>query len=88
MKSDKSGMIISKDKTEVTNISKHGFWLFHNGEEYFLAFKEFPWFRKANIEEITNVESPSESHLYWPGLDIDLHLDSIRNPEKFPLVSK
>jgi hypothetical protein len=27
-------------------------------------------------------------HLYWPDLDIDLAVESIRHPEKFPLVSR
>jgi hypothetical protein len=26
--------------------------------------------------------------LYWPDLDIDLALDSIQHPERYPLVSK
>jgi hypothetical protein len=25
---------------------------------------------------------------YWPELDVDLAVESIRHPEKFPLVSK
>jgi hypothetical protein len=31
---------------------------------------------------------PSARHLYWPDLDIDLAVESIRNPEAFPLVSR
>jgi hypothetical protein len=27
-------------------------------------------------------------HLYWPDLDIDLSLESIRHPENFPLISR
>jgi hypothetical protein len=27
-------------------------------------------------------------HLYWPDLDIDLAVESIRHPEQFPLVSR
>lgn len=27
-------------------------------------------------------------HLYWPDLDVDLAVASIRNPGAFPLVSK
>jgi hypothetical protein len=33
--------------TEVTNISKHGFWLLLDGRELFLPFEEFPWFKRA-----------------------------------------
>jgi hypothetical protein len=34
------------------------------------------------------VELPSPDHLYWPGLDVDLAVESIEHPEQFPLVSK
>jgi hypothetical protein len=30
---------------------------------------------------------PSANHLYWPLLDVDLSVESVRNPEAFPLVS-
>ena len=72
---------------EVTNISKHGFWLLLAGEELLVPFDQFPWFRKATIEQVSDVEWPSPDHLYWPGLNIDLSVQSIRNPVAFPLVS-
>lgn len=73
---------------EVTNVSPHGFWLFVGERELFVPFKEFPWFREASVREITNVQLPSAHHLYWPDLDIDLAVESIEQPEKFPLVSQ
>jgi hypothetical protein len=73
---------------EVTNISKHGFWLFVADEELFVPFKAFPWFKEASVSEILNVEWPQRHHLYWPDLDVDLDIESIRQPEKFPLISK
>lgn len=73
---------------EVTNISQHGFWVLLNDEELFLAFAEFPWFRDATISKILNVELPSPNHLYWPDLDVDLAVESISHPERFPLVSQ
>jgi hypothetical protein len=72
---------------EVTNVSRHGFWLLVADEELFLPFDAFPWFRDASIAGITDVQRPSPHHLYWPLLDIDLSLESIRHPERFPLVS-
>lgn len=72
---------------EVTNVSKHGFWIFIGNEELYLPFDKFPWFREAPIGKVTNVERPQPHHLYWPDLDVDLHIDSIRNPERFPLMS-
>ena len=73
---------------EVTHVSKHGFWLLLGNEELLVPFVEFPWFRKATIEQISEIEWPSENHLYWPQLDIDLSVESIRDPKAFPLTAK
>jgi hypothetical protein len=72
----------------VTNVSVHGFWLLVADRELFLPFAQFPWFREAAIGAITNVQRPSPHHLYWPDLDIDLAVESIEHPERYPLVSK
>lgn len=85
MKSVEQGS--STSPVEVTNVSRHGFWIMINDEELFLSFKLFPWFEEAPIKKVLNVEMPSEHHLYWPELDVDLEVDSIVNPEKYPLVS-
>ncbi len=73
---------------EVLNVSGHGFWLLVKSEELFVPFEQFPWFRDASIAEITNVNLPSSHHLYWADLDVDLAVESLRHPEKFPLISK
>ncbi len=74
-------------EAEVTNVSKHGFWLLLGDEELFVGFSEFPWFADAPIRQLMNVELPSPHHLYWPELDVDLDVESIRNPAAFPLVA-
>ncbi len=76
----------STSQIEVLNISRHGFWLFLRGEEFFLPFEHFPWFKKASIEAILNVELLHGHHLFWPDLDVDLEVDSLRDPEKYPLT--
>jgi len=73
---------------EVTNVSKHGFWLLLGDQERFLAFEQFPWFRETSIGQLCNVELPSPHHLYWPDLDIDIAVESIDFPDRFPLVSR
>jgi len=77
----------STSAAEVTNVSQHGFWLLLDEEERFLPFEQFPWFAEASIAQLTNVERPLPHHLYWPDLDIDLHVESIDSPGSFPLVS-
>lgn len=73
---------------EITNVSKHGFWMLLDDEELFLSFVDFPWFRDAAIGALVDVTRPSAHHLHWPALDIDLAVDSIRDPTMFPLLSR
>jgi hypothetical protein len=73
---------------EVTHVSKHGFWLLLGNEELLLPFEKFPWFKEATIAQLSTVEWPTPDHLYWPSLDVDLSVKSIRSPEEFPLISK
>jgi len=75
-------------EVEVTHISQHGVWLLLGSKELFLSFDQFPWFRDARVSAIVNVELPNPRHLYWPDLDIDLAVDSIEHPKRFPLVAK
>jgi len=73
---------------EVTNVSRHGFWVLLGGRELFLPFGKFPWFKNAPVAQLLNVDLPHPTHLYWPDLDVDLSLESIEFPERFPLVSR
>jgi len=86
MKSAKRGR--STSVVEVTNISGRGFWLLVGERELFVSFEEFPWFRKAAVGQILEVEMPHAGHLYWPGLDVDIDVESVEHPERFPLISK
>lgn len=73
---------------EVLNISAFGIWLFVDGREHFASYEKFPWFHDAKVSEVLHVERPHPGHLYWPNLDIDLSVESLTSPEKFPLVSQ
>jgi hypothetical protein len=74
-------------EVEVTNISKHGFWLYLGDRELFLPFEDFPWFERAPVGAILDVERPQPHHLYWPALDVDLAVESIEHPDRYPLKS-
>ena len=78
---------VSTLEIEVSVVSNKGFWLLLDDEELFVAYAEFPWFKQATLDQITTIERPSLNHLYWPLLDIDLVVESIRNPALFPLIS-
>jgi hypothetical protein len=73
---------------EVTHISQHGFWLLLADRELFLSFGDFRWFKDAPVSAILNVEWPQAHHLYWPDLDVDLAVESIEQPGRYPLVSR
>ena len=79
---------ITTSVAEVTNVSKHGFWLLLGDEELLLPFDQLPWFKQATVEQLTTVEWPTPDHLYWPQLDVDLSVSSIRRPQDFPFVSQ
>lgn len=74
MRSALPGRSISE--AEVTNVSRHGFWLLVLGRELFVPF------------ELLQVELSHATHLYWPALDVDLAVESIEHPERFPLVNR
>lgn len=79
---------VATSEIEVSLVSNKGFWLLLKNEELFVPYSEFPWFRQATLEQVTTVEWPTPNHLYWPLLDVDLAVDSIRDPSRFPLVAK
>lgn len=73
---------------EVSNVSANGFWLLLDDRELFLPFDRFPWFLEVSIPALLKVERPQAHHLYWPDLDLDLAVESIEHPERYPLVSR
>ena len=56
--------------------------------EFFLSYDDFPWFKDAPVGKILNVREPAPGHFYWPDLDVDLGVESIENPGRFPLTAK
>ena len=72
---------------EVTHISSNGVWILIGDHEFVLPYADFPWFRQATVDQILAVERPTPDHLYWPKLDVDLSVRSIKDPSSFPLVA-
>lgn len=75
----------STSKIEVLNISANGVWLYAKGKEYFLPYEDFPWFKDARLSEIYDVRLVHGRHLRWDDLDVDLDLDSLEHPDRYPL---
>ncbi|MFH1440577.1 MAG: DUF2442 domain-containing protein [Candidatus Omnitrophota bacterium] len=72
----------------VENITPFGIWILVKGREYFLKYSDYPYFENQTIKSIQNVKLLHEFHLHWPDLDVDLEIDNLENPEKYPLKSK
>lgn len=70
---------------EVSHLSSHGVWLLTQAEELVLSYDDFPWFRNQPVKSIIHVEEPAPSHFYWPDIDVDLTVEMIKHPERFPL---
>ena len=85
MKSAKPGG--STSGVELQNVSPHGLWILVDGQEHYLPFDQFPWFRDATVAQLAEIKRPQLEHLRWPKFDVDLTLASIKYPERYPLVS-
>lgn len=85
MKSLKNGRNIS---VSVENITPSGIWLYVKGREYFLSYENYPYFKDQTVRSIQNVKLLHGFHLIWPALDVDLDIDNLDNPEKYPLKYK
>jgi len=82
MKSQRCGKDIS---ASVENITPFGIWLFVKEKEYFLSYTDYPYFKNHSLNSIQNVQLLHGYHLYWPELDVDLEIDNLENPKKYPL---
>lgn len=90
MKSEKNGIgtLETLPEIQVQGVSPLGFWILIKEKEYFLDFETYPWFKDAKVGQIFNVQLLHENHLFWNELDIDLEVDSLDAPEKYPLISR
>lgn len=76
----------STSAAEVTRISAQGLHLLVAGREYFLPYREHPWFEGARASKLRRVQVYHGRHLRWPLLDVDLELDALNRPKQYPLT--
>jgi hypothetical protein len=65
-----------------------GFGSLPGDKEMCMPYEKFPWFKEASVGKILNVEEPFPGHFYWPDPDVDLTVEIIEHPERFPLKAK
>jgi hypothetical protein len=73
---------------EVVEIGSDGFTLRVDDEVIVVSFAEFPWFEGASEDCVRAVTRPQPHHLRWESLDVDLTVDSLRHPDRYPLVAR
>ena len=71
---------------EIVQCTPAAIWIAVRDREYCLKRKDFPWFFSVSIDKVFNVEELFPGHLYWPEIDVDLDIQSIENPQAFPLI--
>ena len=71
---------------ELTKVASEGIGIRVDGRDLFLPYDLFPFFRNAARSQVALIERPTFDHFRWPELDVDLELDSILHPERYPLV--
>jgi len=56
--------------------------------ELFMSYEDFPWFKNAPVAKIIHVEESRSGHFHWPDLDVDLTIDIIEHPDRYPMKAK
>ena len=72
----------------VLMINAQGMLISVQGQDYFLSYNRGPWLRDARISSVLNVRMSGARSIEWPELDIDLEVESLRHPERYPLLVK
>ena len=79
---------ISSTLAGVLMINEQGIMLSVQGQDYFLSYNRVPWMRDATINEVLDVRMSGKNAIEWPKLAVDLEVDSLRHPERYPLLIK
>ena len=72
----------------VLMINAQGMLITVQGQDYFLSYNRVPWLRDARISSVLNVRISVPRAIEWPDLDVDLEIESLRHPERYPLIIK
>ena len=72
----------------VLMINDKGIMLSVKGNDYFISFNRIPWIKSASIMDALDVKMSGRNAIEWPKLDVDLEIDSLKHPERYPLIMK
>ena len=77
-----------KEINPIIAINQEGIVISFKGQDYFLSYNRVPWMKNATINEVLDVRMSGNNAIEWPKLDVDLEVDSLRHPERYPLLIK
>ena len=87
-KEDMSPKIKELTQVRVLMINDKGIMLSVKGNDYFISYNRIPWMKNACISDALGVQMSGRNAIEWPKLDIDLEIDSLKHPERYPLIMK
>lgn len=85
--------IYSENNTRSTSasvlmINEQGLMLSVLGNDYFVSYNRLPWMKDARISDVLNIQMSGKHSIEWPALDIDLEVECLKHPERYPLIMK
>ena len=75
-------------QVSVLMINDKGIMLSVLGNDYFVSYNRIPWMKYASISDALEVKMSGRNAIEWPKLDVDLEIDSLKHPERYPLIMK
>lgn len=66
-----------KGSPNVLMINSQGIMVSVLGNDYFLSYNRVPLLKDATIRDVLNVKMSGKNAIEWPGLDIDLEIESL-----------
>ena len=86
----KKNLSTSPENTSVSvlMINAQGIMLSVQGNDFFISYNRMPWLRDARISDVLNVRMSGRSAIEWETLGVDLEIESLKHPERYPLIMK
>lgn len=72
----------------VLMINAQGIMLSVLGNDFFISYNRIPWLKDARISDVLNVRMAGHSAIEWESLGVDLEIESLKHPERYPLIMK
>ena len=72
----------------IVTIIPDGIVISLKGCDYFLSYNRVPWMKDATINEVLDIRMSGKNAIEWPKLDVDLEVESLKHPERYPLLIK